>query len=128
MVYYNILQYFRETYLGGVKDLQEWYVLNSGTDIDCVDDTTENFKEEDTTESDLSYLIGYHVRGEVSGATARVLDVNHYYVKFYQNGGRSATKNRNLGKSLMSLVKTYLERTLTKYEHQRSSGHKVARV
>ena len=31
---------------------------------------------EDTTESDLSYLIGYHVRGEVSGATARVLDVD----------------------------------------------------
>ena len=39
---------------------------------------------ENTTESDLAYLIGYHVRGETSGATARVLEVNHYYVKTYR--------------------------------------------
>ena len=44
----------------------------------------ELISTENTTESDLSYLIGYHVRGETSGATARVLDVNHYYVKTYR--------------------------------------------
>ena len=33
------------------------------------------------TESDLNYLIGYHLRGEISGAYARVTEVNNYHIQ-----------------------------------------------